>query len=112
MNTISIIIPIYNRIDITKQGLKSLNSSLYNCKPASNNFNFEIIVIDDGSTDGSGVWIKQNYPNIHLITGDGNLWWSGSINMGAKYAINTLSADYILLWNDDVITDEKYFSKL
>ena len=112
MNTISIIIPIYNRIDITKQGLKSLNSSLYNCKPASNNFNFEIIVIDDGSSDGSGAWVTNNYPDIHLLNGDGNLWWTGSINMGAKYAINTLNSDYILLWNDDVFPEKKYFATL
>ena len=52
-------------------------------------------------------------PNwTHLLKGKGDLWWTGAINLGAKYAINKLKCDFILLWNDDVVADEFYFDQL
>jgi GT2 family glycosyltransferase len=71
-----------------------------------------IIVIDDGSTDGTYDWISNNYPDIHILKGDGNLWWSGSINMGCKYAIDNLNADFVLWWNNDILCSDDYFSQL
>ena len=109
---VSIIIPIYNRLEVTKQGLISLTKALDYDNLDSNKLNYEIVIVDDGSTDGSGDWIRLNYPKIHVLQGDGNLWWTGGINMGAKYAIDKICADYILLWNDDVIPDKQYFSKM
>lgn len=109
---VSIVIPIYNRLEVTKQGLISLSKALSFCNLDSNKLNYEIVVVDDGSSDGSRDWIKQNYPKIHLLHGDGNLWWSGCINMGAKYAINKLCTDYVLLWNDDLFIDNNYFTIL
>jgi GT2 family glycosyltransferase len=107
---VSILIPVYNRLEITKIGLESIYSALneYN-KTGRGSVNFEIVVIDDGSTDGTSDWIAQNYPNIHIKEGDGNLWWSGSINKGAKFSIDVLKSDYLLLWNDDTICDINYF---
>ena len=107
---LSILIPVYNRLEITKIGLESIYSALneYN-KTGRGSVNFEIVVIDDGSTDGTSGWIAQNYPNIHIKVGDGNLWWSGSINKGAKFSIDVLKSDYLLLWNDDTICDINYF---
>jgi GT2 family glycosyltransferase len=112
MTTIAIIIPIYNRLEITKQGLISLTKALDYYNVDSTKFNYEIIIVDDGCTDGSGDWINLNYQKIHVLRGDGNLWWSGSINLGAKYAIDSLGVDYVLLWNDDLFLDKKYFSIL
>jgi GT2 family glycosyltransferase len=46
------------------------------------------------------------------MKGDGNLWWSGAVNMGARYAIEDLQTDYLLLWNNDIKVERNYFSKL
>jgi len=73
---------------------------------------FPIILIDDGSTDGTSEWIQQNIPDIHLLKGDGNLWWSGGVNMGIRYAKDNLKSDYILLWNNDVRPEKNYFIEL
>jgi GT2 family glycosyltransferase len=107
----SILIPIYNRIAVTRQGLSSLYDGLerYTRSGAGNICRFEVVVIDDGSTDGSAEWIAANYPSIHICRGDGNLWWSGAINMGAEYAIGQLNSDYLLLWNDDIMAADDYF---
>src|SRR5450756_1670023 len=110
MTRFSILIPIYNRLTITKQGLRNLYKALEQYTATGKwECRFEVIVIDDGSTDGSSQWIAENYPGVHLLQGDGNLWWSGATNKGARFAIEHLQSDYILLWNDDIAPDNDYF---
>jgi GT2 family glycosyltransferase len=111
---IAIILPIHNRVVTTMHGLHDLQISLdkyYNLE-VSPKCQYEIIVIDDGSSDGSTVKIKEAYPDIKILSGDGSLWWSGAINMGVKYAKSALAANYLLLWNDDIIPDLEYFCNL
>ncbi|MDB5023991.1 MAG: glycosyltransferase family 2 protein [Mucilaginibacter sp.] len=113
MNLISIIIPIYNRLEITKKGLISIDNSLSYYKANGNNkYQFKIIIVDDGSTDGTSEWINVHYPDIIILHGDGNLWWTGAMNRGAKFSVEKLNCDYVLLWNDDTICNENYFFEL
>ena len=53
---VSIIIPTYNRKPILKKCLKALENQVLN----ENISNYEVIVIDDGSTDGTTSWIRNN----------------------------------------------------
>lgn len=110
---ISILIPIHNRIKVTKVGIESLLCalSIYQ-KNGTGQLFFHIIVIDDGSTDGSSQWITENYPDIIILKGNGNLWWSGAMNEGARYAIHTLESNFVLLWNDDIVSSNDYFLNL
>ena len=103
---ISILYPIFNNLFYTKLYLPKLIECI---KSGYDSKNYSIIIIDDGSSDGSSAWIKINYPETHLLKGDGNLWWSGAINLGAKYAIEVLQSDYVLLWNNDVYPEKNYF---
>jgi GT2 family glycosyltransferase len=106
----AILIPIHNRLPVTRQGLKALSEALEAYKTGGKGAcNFEIVIIDDGSTDGSSAWIAENYPDVHLLKGDGNLWWSGAINKGADHAIQQLGSDFVLLWNDDIAPTTGYF---
>lgn len=68
---IYVILAVYNRRKVTEQCLKNLLNQTYKA--------FEIIVFDDGSTDGTFEMIKKKYPEIILLKGDGNYWWSKSI---------------------------------
>jgi len=104
------LIPVHNGLKYTKHGLKKLFESLSQTAPSKDKF--EVIIIDDGSTDGTAEWIMNNYPQITVLAGNGNLWWSGSINKGARYAFNDLNADYILLWNNDITPEKEYFLNL
>ncbi len=111
---VTILIPIYNRINTTKVGIKVLINSLnqFSMIKYFSNVKFDVVVIDDYSNDGSSEFIKKYYPMIHLLRSKGNLWWSGCINYGLKYSINELNADYTLLWNDDIEPEKNYFKKL
>lgn len=104
---IAILIPIYNRLETTKRGLAVLAEALKQAGRCT----WDTVVIDDGSSDGSAAWIETHYPSIRLLHGDGNLWWSGCINRGAAYAMDTLGADYLLLWNDDIEPAPGYFAE-
>jgi GT2 family glycosyltransferase len=105
---LTILLPVHNGLDYTTRNL----NDLYRHTDKANTCDIKIIVIDDGSTDGTHDWIKTHFPEIIVLIGNGNLWWSGAINVGAHYAFDILNADYILLWNNDVFADENYFSEL
>ena len=106
---ISIVIPIFNGLDYTKVCLQSLFNDI---DFKAEDVKFSIVVVDDGSTDNSSNWIKSNFPEVHLQRGDGNLWWSGGINIGVRYALDQLNTDYIIWWNNDILVDEMYFTNL
>lgn len=107
---LSVIIPVFNGINYTQKCLHKLFD--LKTKLGNPGEHITIVVVDDGSTDGTTQWIMQNYPSVHLIQGDGSLWWSGGINKGVHYALKTLNSDYILWWNNDVFPREDYFEKL
>lgn len=100
---IFIIIPVHNRKQYTQDCLKSLfNQSVQN---------FKTIVVDDGSTDGTSEMIRENFPEVILLDGDGNLWWSRATNLGVKYALEH-GADYIMTLNDDTIAIENFIERM
>ncbi len=109
MHKTAVLIPIFNGWQYTRECLQTLESQIYD--PRLKN-EYVVVVTDDGSTDGSADEIKAHFPKVELQYGDGNLWWSGGINVGAKYAIESLGCDYVLLWNNDVLSAHDYFVEL
>jgi GT2 family glycosyltransferase len=110
MKIIAVLLPVFNAIEYTKKALINLQELE---KPVEGSgYSFIHIVIDDGSSDGTSEFIRIHFPNVILLKGDGNLWWSGSVNRGAEYAVNTMNADFLLLWNNDIKADSNYFLTL
>lgn len=102
---IFIIIPVYNRKSLTKKCLISLGKQTFN--------NYIIIVVDDGSTDGTSEMIQNEFPEVVLLHGDGNLWWTGATNVGVEYAlVHADQDDYILTLNNDTVVRYDYIQTL
>jgi len=107
---IPFVIPVYNRLAYTKDCLHLLKN--YQDSSFFTKNNVPIIIVDDGSTDGTGDWIRENYPEVIVLKGDGNLWYSGGVNEGMKYAMEELAPDFIMIWENDADPSDDYFDQL
>ena len=90
---VTIVIPCFNGWIYTSQCLKSVFNSNY--------INFNVIVVNDGSTDETSSSLKKYFPKVEEIIGNGNLWWSRSMNLGFKEALSN-NSQYVLVLNNDV----------
>jgi GT2 family glycosyltransferase len=93
MQGISIIIPTYNGIDLLKQCLplviEEVNSYTGEC---------EIIVVDDGSTDGTAQHLHDQFPQVQVLCRERNGGFSRSVNAGVLQSGFPL----LLLLNNDI----------
>jgi GT2 family glycosyltransferase len=106
---IGIIIPVFNNLSYTRSCLQNITKIIAEQQLSEK---FPVIVIDDGSTDDTSEWLRQNYPDVHLLNGDGNLWWSGSVNKGARHAIEKIGCTHVLLWNNDIQIEDNYLATI
>ncbi len=73
--------------------------------------NYKIVVVDNGSVDGSVFEIRKRFPEVEIIENKTNLGFAGGNNIGIKCAINN-RADYVLLINNDTIVEENFLGEL
>ena len=103
LNSVYILIPVHNRRAITLLLLETLKLQYLD--------HYHIVVIDDGSTDGTSEAITELHPQVTILKGDGNLWWTGAIVLGMEFAIQQ-SAEFIIWLNDDTIPDPQTIPRL
>lgn len=87
-----IIILTWNNWEDTAVCLSALQQLTYS--------SYQVVVVDNGSTDETVVQVKSAYPQIHLIQNGRNLGFAAAANMGMRYAIERY-ADYVFLLNND-----------
>ena len=104
MKSISIIIPNFNGETLLKENIPSLFTSL----SSSGVTDYEVIVPDDASIDGSIKFLENHYPEIIVIKNKVNKGFSGNVNTGIKIA----SKELVLILNSDVKLLDNYFSPL
>jgi GT2 family glycosyltransferase len=66
------------------------------------NTTIDVFLVDDGSPDLTGKLVKEKYPQVNVIEGDGNLYWSGGMHKAWEEAAKTKEFDYFLWLNDDI----------
>ena len=88
--------------------IKLLDDCLRSIFKWTSDINFEVIVVDNGSEDGSIAMVKKKFPQVKLILNKANLGFTCANNQGIKVA----KGDYILLLNSDTYLIENSFRKL
>ena len=97
------VVPAFNRCDKTLRFLRQFPSIDYPNK--------RVVICDDGSTDNTYHNIRLNFPEVEVLRGNGNLWWSGGTNMAIQRALE-MGADYILTINDDAIMEGDFLKEM
>lgn len=96
---ISVIMPVYNRKDVVMNAIDSVLAQTYD--------NFELIVIDDASTDGTTDLLKQiNHEKVRVIFHEKNKYASGARNTGLKNS----KGEYVAYLDSDNLFDERYLA--
>ncbi|MDF2888917.1 MAG: glycosyl transferase family 2 [Lacrimispora sp.] len=97
-NKVTIIIPNYNGLKFMEPCFKALK--------AQSDQNFELLVVDNGSTDGSVKWLKDHQiPSIFL---EENTGFSGAVNVGIRESVTP----YIILLNNDTEPQPGYVGEM
>ena len=97
---VSVVIPNFNGTAFLDSVLASLEGQTLN--------NFEVILVDNGSTDGSCSFVTANYPWVHLIELSENFGFCGAVNAGIRAA----KAPYVLLLNNDTEVKEDFVEEM
>ncbi len=99
----SILIPNYNGVTLLKEYLPSVIDAAEHSGEE-----YDIMVVDDGSTDGSGACLQSKFPKVHVLRNEKNVGFGESVNRGmhsSKYKI-------VVLLNNDVLLDREFFKPL
>lgn len=92
---IHILLPVHNRREITRRFIDCLKSQTYQ--------NYHLILIDDGSLDGTAEMVRESIDALTVITGRGNWWWAGALQQGYQWlkSHEIPVNDLVLIINDD-----------
>lgn len=93
----------WNNKEMTIDCVESLLASQY--------FNMRLLVVDNGSTDGTSDVLRERFPKIEIVRLPVNLGVAGGYNAGLEYALDH-GAQYILVANNDIIVDQMMLSHL
>lgn len=90
----AILLTCFNRKEKTIQCLRSLLKIT--------NYKFDIYLVDDSSTDGTSEAISEEFPDVQIIKGNGNLYWSRGMHLAWKTASSSFDYDFYIWINDDI----------
>lgn len=103
MPGVTIIVLNWNGLADTLECLRSLSHLDYP--------NYEVVVVDNGSTDGSARVIHERFPDVTVIENEENLGFTGGNNVGLRYALRG-NAAYVLLLNNDTVVDSPFLGQM
>ncbi len=103
--TVHVLLAVHNRRQLTKAFLNCLRSQSYP--------RLRLLVVDDGSDDGTAEMVHQEYPGAVVLHGTGSLWWAGSLQLAFEQLQRDGidDSDIVLIANDDTSFDEMFVER-
>jgi len=100
--TIHILLPVHNRREITARFLQ--------CLRRQTTARHHLLLLDDGSTDGTAEMAREIIPDLTVIRGNGDWWWAGALDAGVRWlqANDADPGDIVLMINDDTTFDAEF----
>jgi GT2 family glycosyltransferase len=93
----------YNGRQVTLEALASLEAMSYEA--------FDLLVVDNGSTDGSFEAVAEAFPRVHQVRTEQNLGAAGGCNLGIRWALER-DYGYLLILNNDIEVDPAMLTEL
>ena len=100
MPEVTVVIPNYNGMAYLKTCLASLERQTIK--------EFAVLIVDNGSTDGSQAWIAENYPAVRVLPLDKNYGFCVAVNRGIRAA----DTPYVILLNNDTEAEPEFVEAL
>ena len=101
--SVTVIVLNWNGKDLTIECLESLKQVNYS--------NFNILVVDNGSTDGSVELLKEKFPEVSILVLEKNLGYAVGNNRGFN-SLKPDPPDFVIFLNNDTIVDENFIEPL
>lgn len=107
MTKIAVLITCHNRREKTLKCLSNLYSAVL-----PTGVSLKVYLVDDGSTDGTSEAIKENFSQVKIIKGNGNLYWNQGMRLAWETAAEEYDYNFYLWLNDDTIIDKNSLKEL
>jgi GT2 family glycosyltransferase len=98
-----VVIPVYNRWHYTQACLEALRKQTFRA--------FQTVVVDDGSTDGTAGHLADAFPEVTVLKGSGNLYWTAAVNLGIAHAL-AQRADRVMTLNNDTLPPPDFLARM
>lgn len=99
---VSFLVPLYNCLALTQSMVASLRATI------PTGLSYEIILVDDGSTDGTRAWLATLTTPFRVVLNERNLGYAGSNNRGAAVA----TGEYLVLLNNDLVLNRRWLEPM
>jgi len=101
---VCILVLNWNGYEVTTACVTSLQKIYYNNK--------KIIIVDNGSIDGSGDIFKDKFQDVDVLALEKNYGYAGGNNRGITFALGKYKPDYILILNNDTVVEPNFLSSM
>ena len=98
MRTIAILLTVHDRKKNTMQCLEHLFA-----QQEIQGYRWDVFLTDDGCTDGTPEAVAEQYPSVHIVKGDGSLYWNRGMHKAWEAAAAKHEYDMYVWLNDDTL---------